>query len=440
MIDTSSSFISKGDIVTLSPEINSQTYSLYFNSKAFLQACDGLSYKFKHLSLEDNINLIYNYFGFSIEKIQYKRNNNAPDPVGIYRHDSFNQYGDLKVDRPNNIMTNGVDSTTNIVMDNSIRDDEFVNYINDFCGDIRSKGAKVFFNFSPCNELAIMSSKSVRDDFQNWIDTAFDCDRLTNVEDCIIDYRYFYDTNFHLNSSGAVYWTKLLINNLHNKTGIESSNKNDNYDNNDNTDYDIVIPPLDSPNDTIPDIDIIIPGIDDNDNKDDDIIVPPSIGGDDVIEPDDDKVVDFDSYNGEANNNYIDYFEYKLVGSSYQIVSVKDEYKNMKQDILPSIYNGKNITTIKSNAFYGCIDLEEIYIGLTYKIFEEKSFNGCISLKKIYLFQKDGNLIQPPSLGLLDGASKTVKIFILKDANYSSGYTWSNYNDYFMYFEREVND
>lgn len=293
---------------------------------------------------------------------------------------------------------------------------------------------------APCNELAIMSSKLVRDDFQNWIDTSFNCDRLTNIEDCIIDYRYFYDTNFHLNSSGAVYWTKLLIKNLHNKIGIESSNKNDVDDDNDNTDYDIVIPPLDSPNDTIPDIDIIIPGIDDNDNKDDDIIVPPSIDGDDVIEPDDDKIVDFDSYNGEANNNYIDYFEYKLVGSSYQIVSVKDEYKNIKQVILPSTYNGKNITTIKSNAFYGCIDLEEIYIGLTYKIFEEKSFNGCISLKKIYLFQKEGNLIQPPSSGLLDGASKSVKIYILKDANYASGYTWSNYNDYFMFFEREVND
>ena len=41
-----------------------------------------------------------------------------------------------------------------------------------------------------------------------------------------------------------------------------------------------------------------------------------------------------------------------------------------------------------------------------------------------------------PQTGLLNGASKNVKIYIPEGANYLSGYTWSNYASYFVYFKR----
>lgn len=396
MMDMSKTNINEGDIVILSPEINEQTYSLYFNPTSVLQACDGYTNKYTNLSFKDNLKLFYNYWGFSREKLNYFSHKNAPNPIGIYRHDSFNSHGDISVDRSNNIMNNGVDPTMQITTTTSLLNDEFINYVNSYIDFVRSKKAKIYFNFSPCNELAISSSKKTRDEFQEKLDLKLKCDLLSNLEDCIIDYRYFYDTNFHLNSSGAIYYTSLLINNLKKKLNL-----NNNWQNN-----------------------IDIP-------------TPPELDTDDVIEPIvSGEKVDFDLYNGELNNDYVDYFEYRLVGSSYQLLSIKDEYKNIEKVILPSTYNGKNITTVVSNAFYGCIDLKEVYISPTYKVFEDDCFNGCISLEKLYLFEKDGNKLSPSSHGFLNGTSKNVKIYIPEGANYISGYTWSNYSAYFTYFKR----
>jgi hypothetical protein len=444
MMDMSKSNINEGDIVILSPEINEQTYSLYFNPTAVLQACDGFAFKYSNLSIKDNLKLMYNYYKFSFEKIGYYKNNNAPDPIGIYRHDTFNEYGDINVDRPNNIMNNGVDSTMNITMSKELLNDEFVKYVNNYCDFVRNKGAKIYFNFSPCNELAINSSLKTRNEFQNQIDLKIKCDRLSNLEDCIIDYRYFYDTNFHLNSSGAIYYTALLINNLKMKLGMKvTSNPNDK--NNDSDDQIIIdIPNVngeDNNENNNPSIVIDIPdNTEEQPSEGHDIVIPtpPSTEDDNPvipIDPSGDKV-DFDKYNGEANIDYVDYFNYRLVGSSYQITGIKDEYKNIEKVILPSVYNNKNVSTITSNALYGCINLKEVYIGLTYKVFEEDSFNGCISLERIYFFEVDGNKLSPSAQGLLNGTSKNIKIYIPEGANYLSGYTWMNYSKYFVYFTR----
>lgn len=406
MMDMSKVNINEGDIVILSPELNNQTYSLYFNPDAVLQACDGFAFKYKLLSPKDNLSLFYNYFDFAIGKLKYNLNNNAPDPAGIYRHDSFNQYGDIQVERENNIMNNGVDSTMSITTTDELLNNDFIRYVNDYCGYVRRNGAKIYFNFSPCNELAIRSSLNTRNEFQSKLSTKIHCDLLSNLEDCIIDYRYFYDTNFHLNSSGAIYYTALLINNIKHKLGM---------------------------NDTQ------LPSDDDNDQAGSGIIVPtpPEKDDDDVIEPDiKDELTDFNTYNGEPNNDYLEYFEYRLVGTSYQIVGIKNEYKTTEKVILPSTYNGKNITTIIANALYGCINLKEVYIGLTYKTFEENCFNGCISLEKIYFFAMDGNTLSPAASGLLNGTSRNIKIYIPEGSNYTTGYTWMKYSEFFVYFTR----
>ena len=400
MMDLSKININEGDIIVLSPELNQQTYSLYFNAEAVLQALDGFSFKQKYLSIEDNLSLIYKYMDFSRQKMEYKRNDSAPDPIGIYRHDSFNKYGDIEVDRPNNIMNNGYDSTMNIVLNEKLLDQQFLDYVNDYCNYVRKQGAKIYFNFSPCNELAIKTSKEKRRLFQESLDNSIECDLLSNIEECIMNSNYFYDTNFHLNSSGAIYYTSILIKNLKRVLGISSNMVED-------------------PNQPNPPIGGI------------EIPEPPAPGGDVVEDPIN---KDFDAYDGSANDLFVDYFEYKLVGTSYQIIGVKDIYKDIERVILPSSYNGRNVTAVTTDCLYGCINLKEIFIGKTYKVFEEGSFNGCISLGKIYLFEKDGNLLSPASSGLLDGAGKNVRIYIPEGSNYVNGYTWSNYTSYFVYF------
>ena len=49
MMDLSKMNINQGDIVVLAPELNEQTYSLYFNPVALEEALDGFSFKYKNL-------------------------------------------------------------------------------------------------------------------------------------------------------------------------------------------------------------------------------------------------------------------------------------------------------------------------------------------------------------------------------------------------------
>lgn len=396
MMDLSKANIGKDDVVILSPELSAQTYSLYFNAETVLRACDGFAFKYKYLPFGDRLDLFYNYYKFALDKMKSKANNAAPDPVGIYRHDSFNGYGDIKVDRPHNIMNNGFDSTMKITTD-GLLDKEFLDYVNKYCSFVRGHKAKIYFNFPPCNELAIASPETKRAEFQSGLDTELECDLLSDLEDCIMDYRYFYDTNFHLNSSGAVYYTNLLITGLKTKLGKNSSDSAQN------------------PSITVP--------------------KPPEQSGGEVVEPPVQSTpTPFEEYRGEPNNDYLDCFEYRLVGSSYRITGVKNGYKDMEAVILPSTYKGKNITAIVSDAFYGCVKLKNVYIGKTYKTLEERAFNGCIALRGIYLYEPDGNTVSPSPNNLLDGAGRSVKIYIPNGANYSVGYTWENYRDFFEYF------
>ena len=82
MMDLSKINIQEGDIVILSPELNDQTYSLYFNPEAVMQALDGFSSYQKYFSIQDNMSILYNYIDFAREKMKYA-DSSMPDPTGI---------------------------------------------------------------------------------------------------------------------------------------------------------------------------------------------------------------------------------------------------------------------------------------------------------------------------------------------------------------------
>lgn len=398
MMDLSRSEIKNGDIIILSPELNEQTYSLYFNPNSVLEAFDGFSGKYGKLSASENLRLFYNYYKFAFNKIKYCAEKSAPDPIGIYRRDSFNVYGDIAVDRPNNIMVNGVDANMPIYTDERLLNAEFIDYVNEYVEYAVSRGARVYFNFSPANRLAFKSSKARQAQFQDDLQNRLKCPILTDISDCVIDEGYFYDTNFHLNSSGAIYYTNNIVKNLKRVLGTAGGGGGG----------------LDVPE---------VPPVPDDDP---DPIIPPDTG---------DKV-NFDEYNGEANVDYVDWFEYRLTGNSYRVIGVKDEYKSVTEVIVPTVYNGRSVSTIAENAFYGCTELKRVHIGKSIRSLEGACFNGCVSLERIYLYELDGNRISPSANELLNGAGRNVKIYIPQGANYSSGYTWQNYFDRFEYFSR----
>lgn len=392
MMDAARDAISDGDIVIIAPELNEQTYSLYFNPRATLEALGNGVRVPSSLSIGDRISLAYSYFGYGADKIGYAVNKNAPDPIGIYRADSLNEYGDICAEREYNIMNNGYDANMDIYADERLLDGEFIDYVNDYVAYANKRGAKVYFNYSPMNCLAIKSSSEKRADFERLLAEELECEILGNIEDYLIDERYFYDTNFHLNASGAIYFSNMLALSLKRVLGMEE------------------ITHIDVP-------------------------TPPPLESDVTVEVEEnDKEVEFEKYEGQPNIDYVDVFLYEQSGSTYRIVGVKDEYKTITEVILPSVYNGKNVTSVASDAFYGCAMLERIAIGNTYKSLAQRSFSGCVSLKGVYLYAMDGNRISPPADTLLDGAPQAMKIYIPEGSNYTTGYTWSNYIDRFESF------
>ena len=386
MIETSKVNIQKGDIVVLAPEISEQAYSTYFNPEAALQSTNGLSPMYRHFDLETNVNVLANYFSYSFDKIKYYKNDNIPDPVGIYRRDSFNDYGDIFVERKNNIMMDGYDTTSSISPTVDLVTKDFLKMVNDYISYVRHKGAKIYFNFSPCNDLSIRASESKRNEFESKIKETVKCETLMPLKDCILNYLYFYDTNYHLNSTGAEQFTNYVIAALKDKLGIQHEPVED-------------IPPVPQDEETVPDV----------------------IDGE----------VDFEDYRGEPNNQFLDYFNYRLVGKNYRIESVKEEYKDAESVILPTVYEGKAIKSIASNAFSGFTKIKHIYVGNHIRSIEKEAFSGCDALEGIHLYQMDGSLISVPSVGLLDGCNSKVKIYIPEGSNYAVGYIWDAYSDFF---------
>ncbi|MBO5883026.1 MAG: hypothetical protein J6Q78_01305 [Clostridia bacterium] len=395
MMDTSKDAISDGDIVVLCPELNGQTYSLYFNAEAVLQATDGLSPRLTGVPIENKTSLFYNYYKFAFDKIKLSATDSAPDPIGIYRADSFNEYGDVSVERENNIMNNACDENMLITVGDTLLNDEFIDYVNDYIKYAKSQGATVYFNWSPVNASAIRSSKAARSAFEEKLSSLLECELLEDIENCLIDERYFYDTNFHLNSAGAIYFSRGLVLSLKEKLGMEVTTS-------------LEIPDMPE----LPEEETV------------------------VVAPGDEKIP-FEEYKGEPNNDYLDAFEYVLSGSTYKIVSIKDDYLAMPEVILPSVYDGKNITAVSEGAFRGCTKLKKIHVGTTYKSFEAGSFNGCATLEGIYFYELDGNKLTPSANGLLDGASRKATIYVPEGANYTTGYTWSNYADRIETFKTE---
>ena len=420
MMDLSKMNIKKGDIIILAPELNEQTYSLYFNPVVLEEALDGFSFKYKYLSVKDNLSLFYNYYKFAFSKLEYNAKNTTPDPDGIYRHDSFNEYGDIAVERERSIMPTGYDTNMYVYTDDRLLDDDFIDYVNDYVKYVNGQGASIYFNFSPTNQLALKSSKVAREKFQKDLQEKLNCNLLCNIEDCIINEGYFYDTNFHLNSSGAVYFTNTVINNLKRVLNLNyNPGQSSGDDTNQNPGTGIEIPEIPS---------------------------APSYGDIEVPDTPPEIKTDFDKYEGEVNIDYVDYFNYRLFGSYYWITGVKDEYKDMEEVIVPLFYDGKPVITLAENAFYGCTNLKRIHIGKVLRDKDNKPlrltlsagcFNGCISLQGIYMYELDGDNISVHSTGLFDGHVGKAKIYILDGANnYYTGYTWEHYRDKFETFSR----
>ena len=104
--------------------------------------------------------------------------------------------------------------------------EKYIEYVNDYIKYCESRGAKVYFSFSPICRDAINPG-----DFDGDIDkfyknlcSVLQCRIISDVENYIMDPGYFFDNEYNLNFSGIKVRTLKLIDDIKREIGDTSLN------------------------------------------------------------------------------------------------------------------------------------------------------------------------------------------------------------------------
>lgn len=127
------------------------------------------------------------------------------DPGGVYARSAFNEYGDVAVLRKGSAYT--FEDTVSPPEIGDITIDR-INELNDY---ITSRGATLLVAGYPIGNGNITVDAAEFIAFQEQLANRLDCPVISNYVDYMFDYKYFYNTNLHLNSEGVNLRTTQLI-------------------------------------------------------------------------------------------------------------------------------------------------------------------------------------------------------------------------------------
>ena len=381
MMDLALNSVNEGDMVFISPEINSQSTSLYFDPTSTLKAIEDNINILNRLSKDNKNSVIGSYYDFVINRGKQKE---IIIPQGVYQRKNFNIYGDIYYDElddknipyiAKNRMTLHYDPTMLVDYSYTI-DQSFYDYVNAFNHKVNKKKASLYYCFSPVNDKAVNNNSSPVDYYWS-IRKHLSCDVIGNPGEYIIDSHYFYDSNFHLNDAGAIYRTYLFVQDIY--RDIYKNSKSPSFD--------------------IPDA----PSYPDEGE-----------GGED-----------------SETAKCFDYIEYE---DSLLISSVQNDYISDENIVIPEFANGKRVVGIARDAFKGCTKINNIVIPNSIKILMDGCFGNCPSLTDIYIetYNPD-DIIVSYTGSMTEGVPNSFKIHIHDEAFelFMTNYYWANYSSYF---------
>ncbi len=223
MMDLSEKYIHEGDIVILTPEQQEQSLSDYFGGKYMWQAADGYFSILLRLKSENIPQMAGAFPEFVSDKIHYIMEGKPPEPEGVYSRGSFNSYGDIESGLcSGNIMPDGYQPDIPAYYGDI--QPEFIKYMNKYAEIINKRGGVLWYRFCPVNTLAVQATEPEKkaaefyDNLQKYISFPI----IGNPSYSIMDERWFYDTNFHLNSSGKTVNTIQIIRDIKAMLGDDS--------------------------------------------------------------------------------------------------------------------------------------------------------------------------------------------------------------------------
>lgn len=372
MLDLAQPHLRPGDIVIFSPEQSEQTLSTYFSPESMWQAADGRYDLLAALNPEDLGAVVGQLPYFAAEKFQYFRSGTAPVPQGIYRREAFNASGDISDSRrTQNVMAGGYDPDMVIDFDVTLPTGDFVERVNGFAAACEAKGVRFFYRFCPMNALAVTDAGWAQvDDYFEHLKAVLDCAFLGNPRDSVLDARWFYDTNFHLNSAGAVVNTAALAAELRQALGIPGG------------------------------VGMELPAM-------------PEFG---------------DAAAVSGDNRHGSCFLYESNGDSCRIIGLSPEGLGQESLILPVSHDGKPVTAFDPAVFAGNTVIREIVIQENITRIGDGAFAGCTALERLVIRHTSPERCVVGAR-LLAGTDCLVYVPEQSFTNYQTNYFWSIHGD-----------
>ena len=368
MLDITAQYLRPGDVVIFSPEQSEQTLSMYFNAEAMWQAADGDWALLSSVLPEFRPALLGQFPYFAAQKARFFLDNNAPSGDGIYARSSFNRWGDIRHgSREMNVMTGSCDPNMPIVFNEGLPTEDFISYLNGYAAMCAEKGAMLYYRFCPMNATAVSETERMKAPvYQDTLANRLSFPILGKVDTAILDATLFYDTNYHLNSTGAIINTIQLAKELKTELGMNPA---------------VAIP--------MPEV----PGI-----------------------------ADTASYRGDDSDAGC--FTYRSTGNGLQITGILQECTDKTHLILPTQYMGKPVTGFDSSAFAGNQTIETLVLQQNITVIEDGSFCECRSLARLMMQQPSPSqcIVGP---GLLNGTNATIYVPMEILGVYKTNYFWS---------------
>lgn len=374
MMGFSKACIREGDIVILAPEQSVQAQSEYFGASYVWRAIESDMGLIKYVSYSDMGAMTGAFAQFAGERYTYWRNDSAPEPEGVYASASFDENCMLVYDRPHNVMPDGYDPTAPVSYSKDIVSDEFAGLVNDYNAYVNSKGAKLYFGFTPVNAAGVAPNTSPEDmdAFCDELTKKLDCGVLGDPKNYVFDCEWFYDNNVHCNSAGAIVYTRTLIKDIKAELCDDSP-------------VNIEIP--DKP--VIPD------------------------------EPTEDK----------GDNSFADCFTYEEKDGRVKITGLTEKGAALSEITVPYSHNGKKIISFSADTFAGNTVITRIRLQSNIKSIADDSFSGCINLERLYAADNENPSSCIVQGGLLNGAPKC-RIYVKSSllSKYAADYFWARFS------------
>ena len=357
-----------GDIVIFSPEQSAQTLSDFFHAPSMWQAADGRPELLSALDGRRWGPMAGAFPAFAGDKARLCRDGSAPAGEGVYARSSFNHYGDMDCPgREQNVMAGGFDPNMPISFDPALPSEDFFAAVNGFARWCGEHGVTLCYRFCPMNAAAIPDGGLSRlDGYANVLRERLDCPVLGDPAQAVLDAGWFFDTNFHLNASGAVANTAILAGEL--KAALD-------------------IPgPVSIPLPELPPLAGV--GLTEGDNRD---------GG---------------------------CFLYEDAGDGLRLIGLTTEGAGRESLTLPVSHGGMPVVSLAPAVFAGNARVREIVVQGNLRGLEDGSFEGCAALERLMLAQADPEkcAVGP---GLLKGTDALVYVPPGRLSAYATNYFWA---------------